>query len=71
MLDEITLKDIYEKQIRCELMLIEVMNRLNADKTDVIMEEKNTVESESPFLDPNTGLFSYQYYLRTHTKEGE
>ena len=54
--DEITLKDLYEKLVRLEFMVAELLTKNNTD--DIMIRE----EHESPFLNPETGLYDRKYY---------
>jgi hypothetical protein len=57
MLDnQVTLMDIYEKMIKLEVMVAELLTRVGAG--DIIRSEVDA----SPFLNPETGLYSAVYY---------
>jgi hypothetical protein len=54
--NEITLKDVMEKLIRLEVMVSELLTRVGDH--DIIRSEVDA----SPFLNPETGLYSAVYY---------
>jgi hypothetical protein len=54
--NQVTLMDIYEKMIKLEVMVAEILTRQGDH--DIIKGEVDA----SPFLNPETGLYSSVYY---------
>jgi hypothetical protein len=65
--NEITLKDLFEKQIKIETMLQDIMNKLSSIAPSDIIED----EEPNPFRNPETGLDSVKYYYSQHPKDDE
>jgi hypothetical protein len=68
--DEITLKDIWEKQIIIETLLSEVLTNQKACSSFTV-EGDGIIkgEEESPFINPDTGLNDVNYYRKMHPKD--
>lgn len=64
MQDEITLKDIYSKQIVIEILLQEILKKIPLDDASIIK-----VEDVNPFINPETGLNDMKWYRSEHPKE--
>lgn len=62
--DDITLKDIWGKQIVIETLLHEVLKKLPLEVDDIIK-----VDEVNPFINPETGLNDVIYYRSEHPKE--
>jgi len=62
--DDITLKDIFERQVVIETLLREVLRKLPLE-VDGIIE----VEEINPFINPETGLNDMRWYRSEHPKE--
>jgi len=62
--DDITLKDIWEKQIVIETLLHEVLKKLPLEVDDIIK-----VDEVNPFINPETGLNDMNWYRSEHPKE--
>lgn len=63
--DEISLKDIYEKQIVIETLLHELISRSKPLEDTGIMKDDDV----NPFVNPDTGLNDINYYRSEHPKE--
>lgn len=63
--DEISLKDIYEKQIVIETLLRELLSRSKSLEDTGIMKDDDV----NPFVNPDTGLNDINYYRSEHPKE--
>lgn len=62
--DEITLLNIYEKQVVIETLLREVLRKLPLEDDGII-----EVEEVNPFINPETGLNDMRWYRSEHPKE--
>ena len=62
--NELTLKDIYEKQIILETLLHEVLKKLPLEDDGIIK-----VDEVNPFINPETGLNDVIYYRSQNPKE--
>lgn len=65
--NELTLKDIWEKQVRIEYMLAEILAKLSTLSEGDIIE--GVEYDTSPFLNPETGLYDMKYYRSQHPKD--
>jgi predicted membrane-bound spermidine synthase len=66
---EITIKDVYVQQLKLEVMLNDVLRLL--DHGEDRIDDSDIITVEDPFLDPETGLYSTQYYRKNHPKDEE
>jgi len=64
MQDEITLKDIFAKQIVIEILLQEILKKLPLEDDGIIK-----VDEVNPFINPETGLNDMRWYRSEHPKE--
>jgi fructose-bisphosphate aldolase class 1 len=62
--NDITLKDIYEKQIILETLLHEVLKKLPLEDAGIMKGD-----DVNPFINPDTGLNDSNYYRSEHPKE--
>lgn len=62
---EITLKDIWAKQIVIETLLRELLSRSKSLEDTGIMKDDDV----NPFVNPDTGLNDINYYRSEHPKE--
>lgn len=67
---EITIKDVYVQQLKLEVILNEVLQLLKGKQDDGVATS-DIIKSDDPFLDPDTGLYSTQYYRKNHPKDEE
>lgn len=70
MSDEITLKDLFERLVKIEIMLSEVLtNQKACSSFQLEGDDIIKTEEESPFVNPETGMNDVNYYRRMHPKD--
>ena len=64
MQDEITLKDIFAKQVVIEILLQEILKKLPLEDASIIGSD-----DDNPFINPETHLNDVKWYRSEHPKE--
>lgn len=67
-----TLRELYEKQERLEMMIEQVLLRLPISaQSDILKTDVNKVDKENPFWDEEKQAYSIKSYREQHPREKE